>query len=94
MSKPLRNGAADRCYWAIGEDAMTPKEQDAFRLIEGGLELLRNAIVKGDPYKELELRANDLISDVRKIAWPDMTAGPDVHALRPRRAHYRRGWHS
>lgn len=58
---------------------MTRKEQDAFRLIEGGLELLRNAIVAGDPHSELELRARDLIRDMRAIAWPDLTDGPNIH---------------
>jgi hypothetical protein len=64
---------------------MTPKEQDAFRLIEGGLELLRSAIAAGDPHAELALRVSDLIRDVQKIAWPDLKHGPDVHAARPRR---------
>lgn len=60
---------------------MTPKEQDAFRLIEGGLQLLRVAVVAGDPHKELELRVNDLIRGVKSIAWPDLKNGPDVHTL-------------
>lgn len=72
---------------------MTRKEQDAFRLIEGGLELLRNAIAHGDPHKELELRANDLLRDVRAIAWPDLASGMNVHderLLKLPRFRYRR----
>lgn len=59
---------------------MTPKEQDALRHIEGGLELLRMAVAAGDPHRELELRVNDLIRDTKAIAWPDLKDGPDVHA--------------
>lgn len=70
---------------------MTPKEQDAFRHIEGGLELLRMAVAAGDPHKELELRVNDLIKDVKSIAWPDLKNGPDVHTVTPRP---RRRWQS
>ncbi len=47
---------------------MTQDEQKALRLVRGGLELLRNAIVKGDPYRELEFRARDLLADVEGIA--------------------------
>ncbi len=47
---------------------MTADEQKALRIARGGLELLRNAIVKGDPHRELELRARDLIADVEGIA--------------------------
>lgn len=68
---------------------MTPKEQDAFRLIEGGLVLLHGAVVAGDPHKELELRVSDLLRDVRAIAWPDLKDGPNVHIVTPRP---RRGW--
>lgn len=60
---------------------MTRAEQDAFRIIVGGLELLSKAIKAGDPYPELGVRAADLIRDVEAIAWPDLTHGPDVHAL-------------
>ncbi len=47
---------------------MTNDEQKALRLVHGGLELLRNAIIKGDPHRELELRARDLLADVEGIA--------------------------
>ncbi len=47
---------------------MTDDEQRALRLVRGGLELLRNAIIKGDPHRELELRARDLLADVEGIA--------------------------
>lgn len=46
---------------------MTPDERKAIELTQGGIELLRNAIVKDDPKRELELRARDLLSDVRAI---------------------------
>jgi hypothetical protein len=46
---------------------MTQDEQKALVLVQGGLELLRNAAVKGDPYREIEFRARDLVSDVRAI---------------------------
>ncbi len=70
---------------------MTQKEQDAFRLIEGGLELLRMAVVASDPHRELELRINDIIRDIRAIAWPDLKDGPDVHA-HVRRSGWRAAW--
>lgn len=38
--------------------------------VEGGLELLRNAIQKGDPHRELELRARDLLREVRVLTHP------------------------
>lgn len=63
---------------------MSPGEQDAFRMIECGLELLRKAIAHGDPHKELEVRVSDLIRDVQAIAWPDLKAGRDVHVIRRR----------
>lgn len=46
---------------------MTTDEQKALRLVQGGLELLRNAIMKGHPTRALELRARDIIADVRAI---------------------------
>ena len=47
---------------------MTQDERKAFDLMRGGLELLRNAIVKGDPHRELELRARYLLADATAIA--------------------------
>ena len=47
---------------------MTQDEQKALRLVRGGLELLRNAILKGDSVRELELRTRDLLADVEGIA--------------------------
>jgi hypothetical protein len=70
---------------------MTPKEQDAFRLIERGLEFLRSAIEKGVPHNELQVRADHLLRDVRAIAWPDLVYGRDVHAITPRTRYYRKG---
>lgn len=46
---------------------MTADEKKAIELVQGGLELLRNAIVKGDPHRELELRARDLLADLRAV---------------------------
>jgi hypothetical protein len=46
---------------------MTDDERKALRIVQGGLELLRNAIVKGDPHRELELRARDLMADMEGI---------------------------
>ena len=46
---------------------MTEDEQKALRVIEGGIELLRNAILKGDPLKELESRAYELLVIVRGL---------------------------
>ena len=46
---------------------MTDDERKALGLVQGGLELLRNAVIKGDPHRELELRARDLIADVEGI---------------------------
>lgn len=46
---------------------MTTDEHKALRLVQGGLELLRNAIMKGDPNRELEFRTRNLIADVRAI---------------------------
>lgn len=42
-------------------------ESKALMLIEGGMELLRNAIVNGDPQRELELRARDLLAEIRAV---------------------------
>lgn len=47
---------------------MTQDEEAALGVIMGGIELLRNAIIKGDPHRELELRARDLYADVRAVA--------------------------
>ena len=47
---------------------MTEDEQNALRVVEGGIELLRNAILRGDSLKELESRALDLRAEVRGIA--------------------------
>ena len=47
---------------------MTEDERKALRVIEGGIELLRNAIIKGDSLKELEFRARALLAEVRGIA--------------------------
>ena len=47
---------------------MTEDEQKALRVIEGGIELLRNAILKGDSMRELEFRARELLTEVRGIA--------------------------
>ena len=47
---------------------MTEDEQRALRVVEGGIELLRNAILRGDSLRELEFRARDLLADVRGIA--------------------------
>lgn len=47
---------------------MTEDEQAALGVIMGGAELLRNAIVKGDTQKELELRARDLLADLKGLA--------------------------
>lgn len=46
---------------------MTRDEQKALRLVEGALELLRNAISEGDPLRELDLRARGLLADMRAI---------------------------
>lgn len=46
---------------------MTRDEQKALVMIQGGLELLRNAIVKGDPSRELEFRARDLLAETQAI---------------------------
>ena len=47
---------------------MTEDEQRALRVVEGGIELLRNAILKGDPLKELEFRTRELLAEVKGIA--------------------------
>jgi hypothetical protein len=47
---------------------MTDKERTKLNEIEGGLEMLRNAIAKGDPHRELEFRARDLLADVRFLS--------------------------
>lgn len=47
---------------------MTEDEQAALGVIMGGADLLRNAIVKGDTQKELELRARDLLADLKGLA--------------------------
>lgn len=47
---------------------MTQDERKALALIQGGLELLRNAIAKGDPSRELEFRARDLLAETRALA--------------------------
>lgn len=57
---------------------MTAKERKKLYEIEGGLELLRNAIAKGDPHRELDFRARDLLADVRFLARPDATATRDI----------------
>lgn len=46
---------------------MTSDEQKALVIVQGGLELLRNAIIKGDPQRELELRARDLMADLEGV---------------------------
>ena len=46
---------------------MTGDERLALEVVRGGIELLRNAIIKGDPQKELELRARDLLAEVDGI---------------------------
>jgi hypothetical protein len=46
---------------------MTEHEKKAMNLIEGGMELLRNAIQKGDPQRELEFRARDLLAEIRAV---------------------------
>lgn len=47
---------------------MTSDERKALDMIRGGTELLRNAIVKGDPHAELEFRARDLLADIDGLA--------------------------
>jgi hypothetical protein len=49
------------------EGKMIIDESKALMLIEGGMELLRNAIVNGDPQRELELRARDLLAEIRAV---------------------------
>lgn len=49
---------------------MTRAERQQLNLIEGGLEMLRNAITKGDPHRELDLRARDLLKEVRHLTKP------------------------
>jgi hypothetical protein len=46
---------------------MDRTERKALDVLEGGIELLRNAILKGDDPRELEFRARDLLADVRAI---------------------------
>jgi hypothetical protein len=46
---------------------MTEDERKALELIEGGVELLRNAIVKGDPPRELEFRVRDILAEIRAV---------------------------
>lgn len=46
---------------------MTEKQRKKLAGIEGGIEMLRNAIIKGDPQRLLEFRANDLLADVRSL---------------------------
>ena len=46
---------------------MTEDERKALELIEGGIELLRNAIVKGDPQRELEFRVRDILAEIRAV---------------------------
>lgn len=46
---------------------MTEDERKGLDQIEGGIELLRNAIVKGDPVRELEFRVRDILTDIRSI---------------------------
>jgi hypothetical protein len=60
---------------------MRAAEKKALHLVEGGLELLRNAISKGDPHNELELRANDLLREVRAIGAPRARPTPAPRQL-------------
>ncbi len=46
---------------------MTEDERKALGIVAGGIELLRNAIVSGDPHRELELRARDVLADIRGV---------------------------
>jgi hypothetical protein len=46
---------------------MTDDERAAIRLIQGGVELLRNAAIKGDPHREIELRARDILADLEGV---------------------------
>lgn len=71
---------------------MTQAEQDAFRMIVGGLQLLAKAVKAGDPHAELDVRVSDLIRDVEAIAWPDLNHGPDVHALPRKYTPPKRRW--
>jgi len=47
---------------------MTRDERKALDQIEGGIELLRNAIAKGDPQSELNFRVRDILADVRALS--------------------------
>lgn len=47
---------------------MNDIERKALRVIEGQLELLRNAIIIERPQRELEFRMRDIIADVRAVA--------------------------
>jgi hypothetical protein len=46
---------------------MTDDERKALQLVQGGLELLRNAAVKGDSHREIEFRARDLMADLEGV---------------------------
>lgn len=47
---------------------MTSDEKRALQVIQGGLELLRNALIKGDPQREIEFRVRDLLAETRALA--------------------------
>jgi hypothetical protein len=46
---------------------MTKDERKALLIVAGGMELLRNAIMHGDPQRQLELRARDVLTEIRGV---------------------------